>query len=69
MAFALGPRASSAGYKLVETHSLYGKTAAEMRALLDKNGLRSVSGHYPLAELESSPDTVFAALSTEPEPA
>src|SRR3954454_17120241 len=55
---------ASAGYKLVETHSLYGKSAAELRALLDKNGLRTVSGHYGLAELESSPDTVFATAKT-----
>jgi sugar phosphate isomerase/epimerase len=55
---------AAAGYKLVETHSLYGKTAAEFRAMLDKNGLRSVSGHYPLAELETSPDTVFATAKT-----
>ena len=30
---------AAAGYKLVETHSLYGRSAAELRALLDKHGL------------------------------
>jgi sugar phosphate isomerase/epimerase len=51
---------AGAGYRLVETHTLYGKTAGELRAILDKHGLRTVSGHYGLGELESSPDTVFA---------
>jgi sugar phosphate isomerase/epimerase len=55
---------AAAGYQLVETHSLYGKTPAEMRALLDKNGLRTVSGHYGLAELQSNSDTVFATAKT-----
>ena len=51
---------AAAGYRLVETHTLYGKSPAELRALLDKNGLRSPSGHYGLAEIESTPDTVIA---------
>lgn len=55
---------AAAGYRLVETHTLYGKSASELRAILDKNGLRSASGHYGLAELESSPDTVFATAKT-----
>ena len=55
---------AAAGYKLVETHTLYGKTPAELRAILDMHGLRSPSGHYGLAELETSPDTVFATAKT-----
>ena len=55
---------AEAGYKLVETHTLYGKTAPELRAILDMHGLRSASGHYGLAELEGSPDTVFATAKT-----
>ena len=55
---------AAAGYPLVETHTLYGKTAAELRAVLDKHGLRTVSGHYGLAEFEGSPDTVFATAKT-----
>lgn len=55
---------AEAGYKLVETHTLYGKTAAELRGILDMHGLRSPSGHYGLAELEGSPDTVFATAKT-----
>ena len=51
---------ASAGYRLVETHTNYGKTPSELRALLDKNGLRSPSGHYGLAEIEGKPDTVIA---------
>jgi sugar phosphate isomerase/epimerase len=55
---------AAAGYPLVETHTLYGKTASELRAVLDKHGLRTVSGHYGLGEFESSPDTVFATAKT-----
>ncbi|MEO8560538.1 MAG: sugar phosphate isomerase/epimerase [bacterium] len=55
---------AAAGYPLVETHSLYGKSARDLRAILDKHGLRTASGHYGLAELESTPDTVFATANT-----
>ncbi|MDB4884113.1 MAG: Xylose isomerase protein barrel [Gemmatimonadetes bacterium] len=55
---------AAAGYRLVETHTLYGKAPSELRALLDKNGLRTVSGHYGLDELEKTPDTVFATAKT-----
>ncbi|HEV7993296.1 MAG TPA: sugar phosphate isomerase/epimerase [Gemmatimonadaceae bacterium] len=55
---------AAAGYQLVETHSLYGKSASELRAILDKHGLRTVSGHYGLAELEGGPDTVFQTAKT-----
>jgi sugar phosphate isomerase/epimerase len=34
------------GYKEVEIYDLYGKTAAEFRALLDGDGLSAPSGHY-----------------------
>ena len=55
---------ASAGYRLVETHTLYGQPASAIRALLDKNGLRSPSGHYSLDELEKSPDVTFATAKT-----
>jgi sugar phosphate isomerase/epimerase len=55
---------AAAGYTLVETHTLYGKSASDLRAILDKNGLRTPSGHYGLAEFETSPDKVFATAKT-----
>ena len=55
---------AAAGYHLVETAGLYGKTAAEIRALFDANGIRTPSGHYGIDELEKSPDTVFATAHT-----
>jgi len=55
---------AAAGYKLVETHELYGKTATELRAILDMHGLRSPSGHYGLAELQDGPDKVFETAKT-----
>jgi sugar phosphate isomerase/epimerase len=51
---------AAAGYHIVETHSLYGQTPTALRAIFDKNGIRTVSGHYSLTELEGAPDTTFA---------
>jgi sugar phosphate isomerase/epimerase len=55
---------AAAGYRLVETHTLYGKSPSELRAILDKHGLRTASGHYGLAELEGDPAKVFATANT-----
>jgi len=55
---------ASAGYRLVETAGLYDRTAADLRAMFDKHGIRTVSGHYPLADLEKAPDTMFATAKT-----
>jgi sugar phosphate isomerase/epimerase len=55
---------AAAGYHIVETAGLYNLSAADLRAKFDKNGIRTVSGHYPLAEIEKSPDTVFATAKT-----
>jgi sugar phosphate isomerase/epimerase len=51
---------AGAGYHLVETAGLYNLSAADLRAKFDAHGIRTVSGHYPLADIEKSPDTVFA---------
>jgi sugar phosphate isomerase/epimerase len=51
---------AAAGYHIVETAGLYNLSAADLRAKFDKHGIRTVSGHYPLADIEKSPDTVFA---------
>ena len=55
---------ASAGYRLVETAGLYDRTAADLRAMFDKHGIRTSSGHYPLADLEKAPDTNFAMAKT-----
>ncbi|MEO6528274.1 MAG: sugar phosphate isomerase/epimerase [Gemmatimonadaceae bacterium] len=52
---------AAAGYGLVETHTNYGKSPTELRALFDKNRLRSPSGHYGLAEITETPDKVIAS--------
>jgi hypothetical protein len=55
---------AAAGYHIVETAGLYNLSAADLRAKFDKHGIRTVSGHYPLADIEKSPDTVFATAKT-----
>ena len=55
---------AAAGYHLVETAGMYGKSADELRAAFDKHGIRTVSGHYPLADLETAPETVFTTAKT-----
>jgi sugar phosphate isomerase/epimerase len=51
---------AAAGYHIVETAGLYGRSAADLRAMFDKHGIRTVAGHYALAEQEASPETVFS---------
>ena len=55
---------AAAGYHLVETAGMYGRSAPDLRAIFDKHGIRTVSGHYPLADLEASPETVFTTAKT-----
>jgi sugar phosphate isomerase/epimerase len=55
---------AAAGYPIVETAGLYNLSAADLRAKFDKHGIRTVSGHYPLADIEKSPDTVFQTAKT-----
>ena len=40
------------GYDGVELAGLYGKTAEEIKNVLDENGLTAVSAHVPVEELE-----------------
>lgn len=55
---------AAAGYRLVETAGMYGRSAGDLRALFDKHGVRTSSGHYALAELETNPETVFTTAKT-----
>lgn len=51
---------AAAGFKEVESAALPKKSAKEIRAALDKAGLRCVSSHHPFAELNPDPSAVFA---------
>ena len=55
---------AAAGYHLVETAGMYGRSAGDLRAMFDKHGIRTTSGHYALAELETNPETVFTTAKT-----
>jgi len=60
---ALG-QVAEAGYQAVEFAGFHGKTAAEIRGLLDKHGLRSSSAHVPLADFQTRLDGVVDDLQT-----
>ena len=44
------------GYKNVEPYDFYGKSAADVKKILDDNGLKAPSGHWLLAKLRKSVD-------------
>jgi sugar phosphate isomerase/epimerase len=52
------------GYRNVETFTLFGRTAADMRATLDRHGLAAPSGHHGLADLRASSAKVFDTAQT-----
>jgi len=50
------------GYREIEFAGLHGKTAAQMRDILDRHGLRAVSSHHSLLDVrENWPATLDAA--------
>ncbi len=49
------------GYSGVEFAGLFGKSAAEVKAMLDEVGLVAVSAHVPYAEMMADPDKTFAS--------
>ena len=51
-------KVASAGYRQVEFAGFYGHSAAEVRAMLDRNGLTAPASHFPLEAME----TDFAAV-------
>jgi sugar phosphate isomerase/epimerase len=51
---------SAAGYTEVEAAALPKKSAKEIRAALDKAGLRCVSAHHPFADLHARFDEIVA---------
>jgi sugar phosphate isomerase/epimerase len=48
------------GYKEVEFAGYQGHTAAEVRAMLDQNGLTAPSAHVDIVKIETDADTMFA---------
>ncbi len=44
------------GYKHVEVYDFYGKSAADVKKILDDNGLKAPSGHWLMARLRKSVD-------------
>lgn len=55
---------AAAGYKAVEFAGFQGLTATEIRALLDKHGLRTSSAHVPLADFQNRLEGVVEDLVT-----
>lgn len=51
---------SEMGYDGVEFAGLFGRTAEEVKALLEKYSLTAVSAHIPLSEMTADPEGVFA---------
>lgn len=52
------------GYREIEFAGLYGKSATEVRAILDRTGLRAVSSHHSLRDVrENWPATLDAAAT------
>lgn len=47
------------GYKEVEFAGYFGKSAAEVRKILDANGLVSPSSHIAIEDLEKDPNAIF----------
>jgi len=55
---------AGAGYTAVEFAGFQGKSAAEIRMLLDKHGLKASSAHVPLTDFQSRLDGVVEDLQT-----
>ncbi len=54
----------AAGYPVVETAGFYNLTPAAFRAMLDRVGLRTSSGHYSLDQLEKNGPALFDGAKT-----
>jgi sugar phosphate isomerase/epimerase len=52
------------GYDYVEPAGLYGKTAEEYKAVLDKCGLTAICAHVPYAEMTADLDKVISDYKT-----
>jgi sugar phosphate isomerase/epimerase len=52
------------GYPEVELFQLHGRTAPELRALLDERGLRAIAAHVPINRWRTELDTVLTEAET-----
>lgn len=57
-------RLAEIGFKQVELAGLYGKSPAEVKAILDKNGLKASGSHCGLDRLENDFDGLVAECKT-----
>lgn len=57
-------KVAAMGYDGVEFAGLFGRTGEEMKALLEKYGLKAVSAHVPLAEMLEDMDKVIDTYKT-----
>jgi sugar phosphate isomerase/epimerase len=57
-------RVAEIGFREVEFAGLYGRTAADMRALLDRTGLRAVSSHHSVRDVRENWSRVLADATT-----
>lgn len=55
---------AKAGYRAVETAGAYGRTPAEMRAALDRCGLRAMAAHVNLGQVLRDPDATARECAT-----
>jgi len=53
-----------AGYPEVELFQLHGRTAFELRGLLEERGLRAIAAHVPITRWRTELDTVLAEAET-----
>jgi sugar phosphate isomerase/epimerase len=53
-----------AGYPEVELFQLHGRTAPELRALLEERGLRAIAAHVPITRWRTELDTVLTEAET-----
>jgi sugar phosphate isomerase/epimerase len=57
-------KVAAAGYEYVEFAGFYGRSAGEIRELLDRHGLKTSSAHVPLTDFQSRLDGVVDDLVT-----
>ncbi|TLM73982.1 sugar phosphate isomerase/epimerase family protein [Microbulbifer harenosus] len=53
-------KVADAGYRTVELAGFYGHSAADVRNLLERSGLRAPASHFPLEQMESDFSAVIA---------
>jgi sugar phosphate isomerase/epimerase len=57
-------KVAALGYQYVELAGLYGRTAAQFKAGLEKAGLKAVSAHVPYRDMLAAPENVIGDYKT-----